>query len=149
MNLEILPKELQSIVVRLEKLIDSYYSSRSRTLPVKIIQHKQNIIVTWNIFPGARIQLQDFFQILTKTIEGSLKDINGEIIYCSLKNGKIRDRGVQEFQIHLGKTWEIYLYDPETYIDIRLLCESRVSEPQDRWLSIDIDVVTESAWFTF
>jgi len=148
LNLKILPKELQGIVVKLEELIDSYYSSRSRTLPVRINQHKQNIIVTWNIYPGDRIQLPDLFQILTKTIGGSLKDINGEIIYCSLTNGEISDRGVQEFQIHMGRTWEIYLYDPEIYIDVRLLYESRVSQSQDRWLSIDIDVVTESAWFT-
>ena len=147
MNLEILPKELQGIVVRLEEIINSYYNSRSRTLPVRINQHKQNIIVTWNIYPGERIQLQDLFQILTKAIERSLKDINGEIIYCSLTNGEIRDRGVQEFQIHMGRTWEIYLYDPETYIDVRLLYESRISQPRDGWLSIDIDVVTESAWF--
>ncbi|MFX1505650.1 MAG: hypothetical protein ACFFDC_06000 [Promethearchaeota archaeon] len=147
MNLEILPKELQRLVVKLEDLINYHYSSRSRTLPVKIKKRKQNIIITWNIYPGDKIHLEEFFQTITKTIDRSLKDINGEIIYCSLTNGEIRDRGVQEFQIHMGKTWEIYLYDPETYIALRLLYESRLSSPLDKWLSIDIDVIVESAWF--
>lgn len=147
MSLEILPQELQGLVVKLEDLINSHYSSRSRTLPVKIKKRKQNIIVTWNIYPGDKVQLKELFHTITVTIENSLKGINGEIISCSLTNGEIRDRGVQEFQIHMGKTWEIYLYDPETYISLRLLYESRLSQPQDRWLSIDIDVIAESAWF--
>ena len=147
MSLGILPKELQGLVVNLEDLLNSHYSNRSRTLPVRITKRKQNIVITWNIYPGAKIQLNDLFLIIAKTIEKSLKDINGEIISCFLTNGEIRDRGVQEFQIHMGRTWEIYLYDPETYIALRLLYESRISHPQDRWLSIDIDVVAESAWF--
>ncbi|MFW9904232.1 MAG: hypothetical protein ACFFFH_07870 [Candidatus Thorarchaeota archaeon] len=147
MNIEILPKELQGLVERLEDLINSHFSNRSRTLPVKIRKRKQNIIITWNIFPGDQIHLEEFFQTIAITIERSLKDINGEIISFSLKNGEIRDRRVREFQIHMGKTWEIYLYDPEVYIALRLLFESRLSHPQDRWLSIDIDVVLRSAWF--
>ncbi|MFX1515550.1 MAG: hypothetical protein ACFFC6_04515 [Promethearchaeota archaeon] len=147
MSLGILPKELQELVVNLEDLINSHYSNRSRTLPVRITKRKQNSVITWNIYPGDKIQLNDLFLIIIKTIEKSLKDINGEIICCFLTNGEIRDRGVQEFQIHMGRTWEIYLYDPETYIALRLLYESRISHPQDRWLSIDIDVVAESAWF--
>jgi hypothetical protein len=148
LNLEILPKELQELVVSLEDLINSHYSNRSRTLPARIVERKQNTIITWNIYPEAKIQLEDLFQIITKTIESSLKNINGEIIYCTLTNGEIRDRGAQEFQIHKGRTWEIYLYDPETYIALRLFYESRISHPQDKWLSIDIDIVEESAWFT-
>ncbi|MFX0122171.1 MAG: hypothetical protein ACFFAE_00915 [Candidatus Hodarchaeota archaeon] len=147
MSLEILPEVIQQLVSKIENLINSHYSNRSRTLPVRIKKRKQNITITWNIYPIDRIPLEELFQILTKAIGENLKDINGEIIYCTLTNGKIRDRGVQEFQIHTGKTWEIYLYEPEIFIDVRLLYESRIAPPHDRWLSIDIDIVTESAWF--
>lgn len=147
MSLETLPEVLQQLVSKIEDLLNSFYSNRSQTLPVRINKRKQNLTVTWNIYPAEKITLEDLFQTLTKTIEENLKDIHGEIIHCTLTNGKIRDRGVQEFQIHLGKTWEIYLYDPETYIDVRLLYESRITQPLDKWLSIDIDVVIESAWF--
>ncbi len=148
LSLEILPKVLQQLVSKIEDLINSYYSNRSRTLPVRINKRKQNITITWNIYPVDRIRLEDLSKILTKTVEENLKDINGEIIHCTLTDGMIRDRGVQEFQIHSGKTWEIYLYDPEIYVDVRLLCESRITQPHDKWLSIDIDIVMESAWFT-
>ncbi|UCG01589.1 MAG: hypothetical protein JSW11_18495 [Candidatus Heimdallarchaeota archaeon] len=147
MSLEILPKVLQQLTSKIEALVDLYYPDRSQTLPVRINKRKQNIIVTWNIYPSERHQLDELFPILSNTIEENLKGINGEIIHCSLINGEIRDRGIQEFQIHMGKTWEIYLYDPETYIDVRLLQESRITQPLDKWLSIDIDIVTESAWF--
>jgi hypothetical protein len=147
LSLKILPEVLQQLVSEIEDLINSYYSNRLRTLPVRINKRKQNITITWNIFPVDEIQLKDLFQILTKAIEENLKDINGEIIHCTLTNGKIRDRGVQEFQIHTGKTWEIYLYGPEIYIDVRLLYESRIPQPHDKWLSIDIDIVLDSAWF--
>lgn len=142
-----LPEVLQQLVLKIEGLIDSYFSNRLQTLPVKINNRKQNITVTWNIYPTEKIQLDDFFLILETTIDENLKDINGETIQYKLINGKIRDRGVQEFEIPKGKTWEIYLYKPETFIYLRLLYESRTAHPHDNWISIDIDIVTESAWF--
>lgn len=148
MILEKLPEVLQQLVSKIEDLINFYYANRSRTLPVRINKRKQNITITWNIYPADTIHLEDLFLILTKTVEEKLKNINGEIIHCTLTDGKIRDREVQEFQIHTGKTWEIYLYDPEIYVDVRLLYESRITQPLDKWLSIDIDIVMESAWFT-
>ncbi|MFX1285316.1 MAG: hypothetical protein ACFFB5_16830 [Promethearchaeota archaeon] len=147
LNLEILPKVLQQLIPKIESIIDSYYSDRSKTLPVRINSRKQNITVTWNIYPTKDIDLDDLLQILTQTIEKNVSDINGEIIQCNLINGTIRDNRVQEFQIHTGKIWELYLYEPETYIYLRLLYESRIAQPQDKWISIDIDIMKESAWF--
>ncbi|MHA2306159.1 MAG: hypothetical protein ACXACU_12290, partial [Candidatus Hodarchaeales archaeon] len=65
----------------------------------------------------------------------------------NIDTGGITDSGTQEFQIIRGKSWEVYLYDPETFIYIRLLNESRIADPFDKWLSIDIDIVENSAWF--
>lgn len=104
--------------------------------------------VTWNIFPTAKTDLPDLVQMLAKTIDNNLKDINGEIIEFNLSNGTIRDSGVQEFQILTGKTWEVYLYKPETFIYLRLLYESRTDDPDNKWISIDVDIVLDSAWFT-
>ncbi|MFX0208110.1 MAG: hypothetical protein ACFFDT_19140 [Candidatus Hodarchaeota archaeon] len=147
MNLEILPEVLQQLVPKIEGIIDSYFTDRSRTLPVRINNRKQSVTVTWNIYPAKKIHLDDLFQRLARTIDENVTDVNGEIIQCNLINGTIRDNRVQEFQIDTGKIWEIYLYEPEIYIYLRLLYESRINQPHDKWISIDIDIITESAWF--
>lgn len=147
LNLEILPEVLKQLVPKIEALLDSYFSNRIHTLPVRINSRKQNVTVTWNIYPTNKILLDDLLQILANTIDVNLEDINGEVIQCNLTNGKIKDKNVQEFQIHTGKTWEIYLYEPEIYIYLRLLYESRIAQPHVKWISIDIDIITESAWF--
>ena len=149
MSIEILPEVLQQLVQSIDDLIDSYFPNRLRTLPVKINNRKQNITVTWNIYPTEKITLKDLFQIFVKTIDENLIDINGEIIQYKLINGKILDNPelIQEFEISTGKSWEIYLYEPETFIYLRLLYESRIANPHDKWISIDIDIVKESAWF--
>lgn len=149
LSTKILPEVLQLLVPRIEDLIDSYFSNRLRTLPVRINHRKQNITITWNIYPTDRISLEDLFQILSKLIDENLDDINGEIICYTISDGTIRDRKVQEFQIHSGKSWEIYLYEPETFIDVRLLLESYLTESHNKWISIDIDIVTQSAWFEY
>lgn len=147
LSYENLPDVLQQLVTEIEGLLDSYYSSRSRTLPVKILQQKQNITLTWNIYPTEKISLSNLLLILVKTIETIFKSIKGEVIQFNLSNGKIHDGGVQEFQISSGKIWEIYLYEPEIFIYLRLLLESRITQPHENWISIDIDIVEKSAWF--
>lgn len=147
LSYEKLPDVLQQLVTVIEGLLNSYYPSRSRTLPLKIIHRKQNITLTWNIYPTEKIPLDNLLQVLMKTIEENFKNIKGETIQFNLSNGKIHDGGVQEFQISTGKIWEIYLYEPEIFIYLRLLTESRITHPHEKWISIDIDIVEESAWF--
>ncbi len=147
LSYEKLPDVLQQLVTVIEGLLTSYYPNRLRTLPVKIINRKQNTTLTWNIYPTEKIPLNNLLHVLMKTIEENFKNIKGEIIQFNLSNGKIHDGEVQEFQISTGKIWEIYLYEPETFIYLRLLSESRLAHPDKKWISIDIDIVEESSWF--
>ena len=57
------------------------------------------------------------------------------------------DTGMQEFQINFGESWDVYLYEPEIFVYIRLLLESKIINPEERWISLDIDVINNSAWF--
>ncbi|MFX0183776.1 MAG: hypothetical protein ACFE95_11900 [Candidatus Hodarchaeota archaeon] len=147
MNLELLPNFLQQLIIKIEGLIDSRLENRLHTLPVKVKKRKQNLIITWNIYPEQKLNLNFFFDRVVETINQLLDGIKGEIIQHELSKGKISDGGVTEFQINFGKTWDIYLYDPEIFIYLRLLLESRLANPQDKWISLDVDMVTGSAWF--
>jgi len=147
LNLELLPNFLQQLILIIEALIDSRLDNRLHTLPVRIKKRNQNIIITWNIYPEHKLELNFFFNRIAETINQLLDEIKGEIIQYELSKGKISDGRVSEFQINLGKTWDIYLYDPEIFIYLRLLLESRLANPQDKWISLDVDMVTGSAWF--
>ncbi|MFX0172191.1 MAG: hypothetical protein ACFE9L_09740 [Candidatus Hodarchaeota archaeon] len=147
MKLELLPNFLQRLITNVEALIDSHLIDRSRTLPVKIKKRVQNVIITWNIFSKNEKDLNVLYNGLTGTINQLLDEIKGEVIQYELSKGKIIDSGVFEFQINLGKTWDIYLYDPEIFIYLRLLLESRIANPKEKWISLDIDLVIDSAWF--
>ncbi len=116
-------------------------------MPIKIQTRENNTIITCNIFLNEGGYLEDLFQKITEVFEKTLEKINGETIHYELTKGKILDTGIQEFQIDLAKVWDIYLYDPEIFIYVRLLVESKLAQPKNSWISLDIDVITNSAWF--
>ncbi|MFX0084123.1 MAG: hypothetical protein ACFFAU_00480 [Candidatus Hodarchaeota archaeon] len=138
---------IDTLIFDIEHFFDSIFTNRLRTLPVKIKKRNQNTIVTWNIFPTNKVNLDDIFPILIDKINNNFENINGEIIKLRKAEGIISDTGNQEFQIIKSNSWEIYLYKPEIFMYIRLSYESRLSNPNDAWLSIDIDITEESAWF--
>ncbi|MHA2224228.1 MAG: hypothetical protein ACXAC8_03425 [Candidatus Hodarchaeales archaeon] len=148
MKVEILPVVLQQLTFKIEHLLNTFFPERSLTKPVKITRRKQNTTVTWNIYPKDGTQRDRLFQALSNTIDENLEELKGEIIRNKLTNGRILDRGVQEFEIIRGISWEIYLYEPETFIFIRLLNEMSLTPLSKNWISIDIDIVEESAWFS-
>ncbi len=138
---------INTLIIDIEHYFDSIFTNRSRTLPVKIKKRNQNTTVTWNIFPTNKVNLDDIFPILINKINNNFDKIDGEIIKLRKAEGTINDTGSQEFQIIKSNAWEIYLYKPEIFMYIRLSYESRLSNPNDVWLSIDIDITEESAWF--
>lgn len=131
----------------IERIIDSHKLDRSKTLPVNIKTRGNNIIVTWNIYSEDKPSLNKLFHVITDKIVQILENIEGENIHLVFNTGKIIDTGIQEFQVNFGESWDIYLYEPEIFIYIRLLLESRIGKPKERWISLDIDVVNKSAWF--
>ncbi len=138
---------VDSLIFEIERVLSSEFENRLKTLPVKVIKRNNNTVVTWNIYPKNPAKNDKLLVELTKTIEENFDNIVGEIIKLNITNGSIIDSGNQEFQIIKGQSWEVYLFDPETFIYIRLLNESRITDPFDKWLSIDIDIVENSAWF--
>jgi hypothetical protein len=135
------------LILDIENFLDSIFTNRLRTLPVKTTKRNQNTTVTWNIFPTNKVNLDDIFPILAEKINNNFASIQGEIIKLESANGNISDSGYQEFQILKAHIWEVYIYDPEIFMYIRLFYESRSIDPDDMWLSIDIDITEESAWF--
>ncbi len=147
MDMKILPLVIQHIVNRIEASIDSQISNRNRTKPVKIQERTQNIVLTWNVYSEGTIKLEQFFQHISHIINKETKRVNGEVIKLEIIKGDIFDKGLQEFVITSGRSWDVYLYDPEVFIYIRLLLESRLTQKKERWISIDIDIIKQSAWF--
>lgn len=138
---------VDSLIFEIERILSSEFENRLKTLPVKVIKRSNNTTVTWNIYPPDLSKNDKLLVKLAKAINENFNNIVGEIIKFKIANGSILDSGNQEFQIIRGQSWEIYLFDPETFIYIRLLNESRLADPIEKWLSIDIDIVESSAWF--
>ncbi len=137
---------IQSLIDAIEARIELLRLDRSRTPPVKKQQRLNNIIITWNIF-STDDSLEDLLTQFYKEIKLKLKEVVGEIIHFQIETGEISDTGLKEFIILSGHSWEIYIYSPETFIYLRLLLEAKKANPDEQWISIDIDIVTESAWF--
>ncbi len=70
-----------------------------------------------------------------------------ELISYTVNKGKILDSTVEAFIIKKGVNYDLYIYDPEIFIYIRLLLESPSKNQSREWISIDIDVIKKSAWF--
>jgi hypothetical protein len=147
-DLQILPDILKLLIPRLEHFLNTKFNDRSKTLPLKIRQTKNNIIITWNVFPDPSHDLTDLFTNIKTIISNQLDNLtDGEILYHEISKGSIFDSGSEVFLIKNGFSWDIYLYKPETFIYARLLHESQIDKQQEEWISIDIDVVNNSAWF--
>jgi len=149
MRMEVnLPLLIREIITDVENLLNKMNFDRTLVKPVKIRRSHNNIIVSWNIFPfSALIEIYTNFQeIITK----NLLNIRGEILSYDIKEGSITDHThdtFKDFLIHQGTNWDVYLYDPEIFIYIRLIIESNIKKGKDKWISLDIDVIEKSAWF--
>ena len=147
-DLQILPDILKLIIARLEHFINNKFSDRTKTLPLKIQQTKNNIIITWNVFPDPFHEITDLLSTIRNIISNELDKLaDGEVICYEINKGSINDSGSESFLIKSGFSWDIYLYEPETFIYTRVLHESRIDNHREEWISIDIDVVMKSAWF--
>ncbi|NHJ02790.1 MAG: hypothetical protein EAX86_11690 [Candidatus Heimdallarchaeota archaeon] len=139
---------IKQLVTIIESKIASFHYDRSRTHQVKKKQRNNNTIISWNIHPSFETPLEYLIPELLNVIEAKLEEIQGEVIHFTITSGDISNTGYKEFKIISGHSWEIYLYSPETFIYLRLLLETKKGHPEEKWISIDIDIVSESAWFT-
>ena len=143
-----LPILIREIITDVENILNKMDQDRTVIKPVKIRRSQNNIIVSWNIFPFSN-QIE-IFTTLQEIISTKLLNIHGEILSYEIKDGFITDRTYdtfKDFLIHRGFNWDIYLYDPENFVYIRLIIESNVKKEENKWISLDIDVIEKSAWF--
>ncbi|WP_455139915.1 hypothetical protein [Candidatus Hodarchaeum mangrovi] len=143
-----LPGLIKEIISDIENLLNKMNFDRGLVKPVKIRRSHNNIIVTWNIFPSSTHI--GIYTNLQEIISKNLFNINGEILSYNITEGLITDHThhtFNEFLIHQGSNWDIYLYDPEIFIYIRLIIESNIKTVDKKWISLDIDVIEKSAWF--
>ena len=147
-DLQILPNILKLLVTHLENFLNTIYPDRTKTLPLKIRQTNNNIIITWNVFPDPSHKLTDLLSNIRNIIDKDIDNLtDGEVIRYEISNGSVVDSGSESFLIKSGFSWDIYLYEPETFIYTRLLHESQIDNQGEDWISIDIDVILKSAWF--
>ena len=147
-DLRNLPDILEFLINSIEQFLNRKFPNRTKTLPLKIQQTTNNIIITWNVFPDPFHELNDLLTNIRNIINKELKVLtDGEILRYEISNGSIFDSGSEAFLIKGGFSWDIYLYEPETFIYVRLLHESQINHQGEEWISIDIDVINKSAWF--
>ena len=106
-----------------------------------------NLTLSYNIYPEKAI-IDTIFLKLAKKIQllfGQIKS-HGEYITYTNGIGEIYDQGVSAFSILNANHYEFYIYDPESVIYARLLKEYDPRK-EKTWISIDYDIIIESAWF--
>lgn len=147
-NLFLLPNPLHKLVTALEDHINTLFHDRKTTLPVKIRSNDHNSIITWNIFPNDQMDIDKILKDLNVIIHSNLLRIpRSELISYKIEKGKIHDSEVEAFRIKSGFIYDLYIYDPEIFVYTRLLLEFRSMDQSKLWISIDIDVIHNSAWF--
>ncbi|MFQ5976662.1 MAG: hypothetical protein ACE5OZ_00870 [Candidatus Heimdallarchaeota archaeon] len=102
----------------------------------------QSKTLAYNLFLNTPRKL---LKSLKEAVDSTLEGLNGEII-CLEGEGAIVDSGITAFHVAQSVTWDVYLYDPEDFLYIRLFHE-KDPEKGVEWLSLDADYVANSAWF--
>jgi hypothetical protein len=147
-RIDYLPNVLKIIIKSIESYLTNNYPERTRTLPVSIKQRGKNSIITWNVFPDFENNLEEVYNDCQTLLQSELEKItDGELLEYNIGNGRILDAGLDAFIIRKGMSWDLYLYQKELLIYIRLLHETSKENPENEWLSIDIDLIEKSAWF--
>ena len=143
-----IPMIVLNIIDSVENYLKKEFPSRKKTLPVKKRKRGNNLIITWNIFPKTSEKIKVTFDVLHREMNQLLEEYQeGELLQYEIKKGRIIDSGTEAFLISRGYSWDLYIYQPETFIYIRLLQEKDIKINQKEWISIDIDIIEHSAWF--
>ncbi len=139
---------LQAIIDTLTNSVDHLLREWKIHNYTKKIKHRDsNTILSWNIFPVTVQQLEFMYQELCKIFKEKLRQINGEVIWYEGLNGEIWDRQFNQFTVQKAFISEVYWYDPEIFGYVRILHEKDKYRKEKEWISVDIDVVVNSAWF--
>ncbi|MHA2113677.1 MAG: hypothetical protein ACXAC6_00105 [Candidatus Hodarchaeales archaeon] len=143
-----LPSILLEIVKVLEAYLEKLFPNRERTLPVKQRDRGINSILTWNIYPRSPEEVTDIFDSIQNLLSQILVDFEeGELLMYEISEGRILDSGSDAFLISRGFSWDLYIYQPEIFVYFRLVQEKKIETDDNEWISVDIDLIRQSAWF--
>ncbi len=143
-----LPSILLEIVKELEKYLEKKIPNRETTLPVKRRDKGNNSILTWNIYPRSPEEITELFESIQSLLDKKLVDFEeGELLMYKISEGRILDSGTDAFLISRGFSWDLYIYEPEIFVYIRILQEKKLEMDNNEWISVDIDLIRQSAWF--
>jgi len=143
-----LPSILLEIIKILEKYLKKKFPIRTKTLPVKQRDSGVNSIITWNIFPENPKETTEIFDSIQNLLNQKLESYEeGELLQYEISKGRILDSGSEAFIISRGFSWDLYIYQPEIFVYIRLLQEKSIQKDNNEWISVDIDLIKNSAWF--
>jgi hypothetical protein len=141
-----MPKKiLQNLLTNLLEFVKSDERNTGPTIREK----NDNLTVSYNIYNNLSINWSEIKKIVETILEA--KDLTplGEVITYNGTGGKIIDQGNFSFEVLRSKIWECYFYEPETFFYVRLLWEQDNQQKTTKnWLSLDIDLVDNSAWFS-
>jgi len=145
---ESLPLILLEITNLLESYLENKFPTRTKTLPVKQRDRGVNSILTWNIFPKNLEETKEIFNSIQDLFSQKLESYEeGELLQYEISKGRILDSGSEAFIISRGFSWDLYIYQPEIFVYIRLLQEKSIEIDNNEWISVDIDLIKQSAWF--
>ena len=143
---------LPPVLIEISNLLESYlgkkFPTRTRTLPLKQRNRGINSILTWNIYPENPREAKEIFNSIQKILNQKLEDYeDGELLQYEISKGRILDSGSEAFIISRGFSWDLYIYQPEIFVYFRLLLERGLEKDTVEWISVDIDLIKQSAWF--
>ena len=146
-------------MIKLALFIENYLDSLAseinslvKKLQVNIIgptfhNRENNITLSYNIHP-LEFDIDQLWNICYNFLEKKFKELSktGEVIMYETTKGAILDQGVEYFKVKKANIFECYIYEPESFIYLRILQEYDLLQKK-QWISIDVDGIEQSAWF--
>ena len=118
-------------------------------IELRIVKRADKNIATTNIYPEEGKEEEEFLKLssaLESALEGWYKR-HGEMLTCRLESGEIRDLGDSQAELLNGRYFELYCYECSEVAFVRLWLEAGTFYKKT-WISLDIDVVENSLWFS-
>lgn len=145
MTKEILQKILEKVnpIVKIDK----------RNTGPTIYERNQQLSISFNIYDNLDNNWIKLNKSIQEILETNKTLPKGEIIIHNGTEGKIIDSGEIYFEIVKSRIWECYFYEKEDFLYLRILREKKIDETEEKtsnseWISLDIDLVFQSAWFS-
>ncbi|OLS26266.1 MAG: hypothetical protein HeimC3_10450 [Candidatus Heimdallarchaeota archaeon LC_3] len=134
--------------------VNSIIKLDKRNTGPTIYERNQHLAISYNIYNNLEANWFNLNEIIRNIFEINKSLPKGEIIIHNGNGGKIIDTGEIYFEIVKSKIWECYFYEKEDFLYLRVLWEKDLKitnkkiDNNKEWISLDIDLVFQSAWFS-